>query len=241
MPDPIDILYVAYNRLAFTEKTFETLLTNTNWEHVRKLVIHDDGSEDGTSEYLHEAHTRAPVPCAYTINPLRSPPAVMNRYVARDDTAERFCKIDNDIMVPEGWLDALLQVVDDDPTIDLLGMEAARMGVPGHLADWDGRYRFEPATHIGGVGLMKTEAFLRHRQLREDDGRFGFDAWQQEFKPRRGWITPDLMVCSLDQVPLEPWQSLAAEYVEHGWSRPWPPYHARWTYYHAWWSGAPLP
>lgn len=222
----IDVLYLAWNRLAFTEKTFETLLVNTSWEHVRRLVIHDDGSEDGTSEYLHEAHTRAPVPCDFTIDPLRSPPAVMNRMVERTE-AEWFFKCDSDICLGPGWLPKMLGVLERNPELELLGCEPGRMGRPRD--DWDGVYRAEPCSHIGGVGLMRTESFLRHRSLPEESGRFGWTEHQHEFEPVRAWINPDIEVFSLDQLPFEPWQSLSAEYVEAGWQRFWPPFHHKST------------
>ena len=242
--DPrVDVLYVAWNRKAFTAQTFRNLLENTDWGQVARLVVHDDGSDDGTAEMLSEAVKTAPVETEFTIDALRSPPAVMNRCVARPHAAKWFAKIDSDIMVPPGWLEAMLQVLDDNPTLDILGMEAGRMGVPGHVEGFEGRYWVEEASHVGGVGLFRTEAFASRPRMRENAGRDGLTHFQSEYRHALeiGWIVPDLLVCSLDQVPLEPWQSLAREYVEAGWARAWPPYHEKWTYYHAWWSGAPLP
>lgn len=231
-----DVLFVAWNRRAFTEFSFALLLRNTSWERVSRLVVHDDGSEDGTSEWLAEAVKEVPCEVDYTIEALRSPPAVMNRYVAQS-SADCYAKIDSDITVPPGWLDDLVGVMERTPELELLGMEAGRNGPPGHNgAAWDGVYGWVPGSHTGGVGLFHTEAFLSRPKLREDKGRFGFTEWQHEYEPVRGWIAPDLLVASLDQVPLEPWRTLSAEYVEKEWQRPWPEYHERWSY---WWSHWP--
>ena len=48
----IDILYVAFNRKEMTQASFTALRQNTAWEQVRTLYVVDDGSEDGTLEWL---------------------------------------------------------------------------------------------------------------------------------------------------------------------------------------------
>ena len=48
----LDIVYLAWNRLEFTRKTFETLVANTDWSKVARIIVYDDGSVDGTGDYL---------------------------------------------------------------------------------------------------------------------------------------------------------------------------------------------
>ncbi len=227
----LDVLYVAWNRLEFTEFSYRMLVENTAWDRVEKLILYDDGSQDGTAAFLSDMVSHAPVPCEFWQDSLRSPPAIMNRYVASSE-AEWFAKIDNDIVVPPGWLEAMQEVIDGNPTVELLGMEAGR-GLPV-TPEWDGIYRFEDGSHMGGVGLLKVDAFARRTRMTEGDGRFGFTEWQHEYRPVRGWINPDLPVVSLDRVPLEPWASLAERYVEKDWARPWGKYHERADYWE-WW------
>jgi glycosyltransferase involved in cell wall biosynthesis len=227
----LDILYVGWNRLEFTEFSFQMLLENTAWDRVAKLVIYDDNSQDGTEQFLAKMANHSPVPAVFWQDELHSPPAVMNRYVA-DSEAEWFAKIDNDIVVPPGWLEAMQEVIAGDPSVELLGMEAGR-GLPV-TPDWDGIYRFEPGSHMGGVGLLKVDAFARRTKMKEGDGRFGFTEWQHEYGPVRGWVNPDLPVVSLDRVPFEPWTSLSERYVLKEWQRPWGKYHERADYWE-WW------
>jgi hypothetical protein len=238
----VDVLYLAWNRREFTEFSLRMLFENTDWSKVRRLVIHDDGSdpEEGTSALLRTMVKDAP--CEVVLEQrkwdyrLGSPPAIMNWYVETFGDSERFAKIDSDIVVPEGWLDALLSVTDAQPDIELLGMEAGRCGPPNHNGSvWDGVYNFEKASHIGGVGLMKTESFRVRPRLIGTAGRFGFTEWQHEYKPVRGWIAPDLLLSELSRIPVEPWASLSAEYVAKGWEREWPKYHERWDYWWSWW------
>lgn len=227
----LDVLYLAWNRLEFTKHSFEWMTRNTDWNAVERLVVYDDTSTDGTREWLEEAIRSVPVEFAElrTVD-FKSPPAVMNHYVSRS-TAKFFAKIDNDIVVPPGWLQAMMGVYDDHPDVELLGMEAGRLGVPRG----NEQYEFEPGSWTGGVGVFRRLAFSTRPKIKEN-GRFGFTEWQRLHRPVRGWIRPDLMVSSLDQIPFEPWSSLSAEYIERGWQRHWPPYDERWTEpYWGWW------
>jgi glycosyltransferase involved in cell wall biosynthesis len=227
----LDLLYLAWNRLAFTKFSYEMLLENTDWSKIERLIIHDDGSTDGTADWLSERAKEAPIPCDFTIDALRSPPAVMNRYVARSEV-DWFAKIDNDIVVPPGWLEAMSGVVERNPEVEMLGMEAGR-GLS--LTDtWDGVYRFERGSHMGGVGLIRVDSLARRLRMVETRGRFGWTEWQHEYDPIRGWINPDLPVVSLDRVPFEPWLSLSEGYMEKDWQRPWGLYHERADYW-KWW------
>jgi glycosyltransferase involved in cell wall biosynthesis len=229
----VDLLYLAFNRLAFTRLTFETLLANTDWNLVDRLLVYDDGSEDGTRAYLDAAIGGCPVDWHLVHAGWGSPVEIMNHYVEHADS-EWFAKIDNDILCPPEWLNVLTGVCENSPQLQLLGMEAGRMGLPED--DWDGSYGWEDCSHMGGVGLIKTEVLGTRRRMTAD-GRFGWTQHQWEYKPVRGWVKPDLRVCSLDQLPFEPWQSLAAEYVSQGWARAWPAYFERWM--HGYWDWCP--
>jgi hypothetical protein len=225
----LDVLYVAWNRREFTETTFPLLLENTDWSRVRRLHIHDDDSEDGAGDYLRDAYAACPVPVVFESVALRSPPAVMNRYVAQADAATWFAKIDSDIACPPGWLEALLDVLEDSPELDLLGMEGGRTGTPwqhfGNAAArvGDFRYSYEPARWIGGVGLFRTEAFASRPRMRENAGRDGLTHFQTEYGHDLtiGWVLPDVLCSCLDMIPMEPYASLSEAYVEAGWQRAW--------------------
>jgi len=235
----IDVLYLAWNRLEFTTRTFDYLLAHTDWSLVNRLIVYDDGSEDGTQEWLRDAvatcNEMLPDSAELRLSDLRSPPAIMNHYLATSEAAW-FAKIDNDIAVPGGWLNALLDVAQGQSDVELLGMEAGMVAMPGRDGEPEvgGPYSFEPASHIGGVGLMRVQAF-RSRPAIPSRGRYGFTEWQNRYEPTRGWIRPDLLCPSLDRIPEEPFVSLRETYVENGWSRPWPAYSEQWMRpYYSW-------
>lgn len=230
----IDVLFVTWNRLAYTRAAFEALIENTDWSLVRRLVVWDDGSIDGTGEWLDEriselAATRPEMTIICNLANHVGPVGIMRDYLKwYTRWADAFAKVDSDVCVPPGWLGAMLGVLEADPSIELLGMEAGMTEVAGRDGKpWDGVYRFQDATNIGGVGVFRTSAFLDRPPL-VPNGRFGFTEWQVDNDLRRGWITPDLPVVLLDRLPLEPWSELAVLYVEAGWQRPWPCWDRHW-------------
>lgn len=220
----IDILYLAYNRLEFTRASLASMKANTDWSQVRRVVIYDDGSTDGTFELV----TAFKCPCQVEIinTSLRSPVAIMNRYL-QSDPAPIFAKIDSDVMLPAGWLTECLGLMDANPGVDLLGIEAM------HETATDGPRSLVPAEFIGGIGLMRSSAF---RTLPEPQGRFGFTYWQQISPAKKAWIKPALPVCLLDRMPFAPWSELSRDYIREGWQRPWQAYGAANASLWDWWA-----
>lgn len=222
-----EVLYLSWNRNEFVQETFPRLLTNTDWSQVSKLVAYDDGSEDGALEFLAEAIKACPVEFELRETDHVGPVEIMNRFVEATK-CDWFLKSDSDILLPPGYLEALVQVRDDVPYLEAIGMEAGRTVLPPHPRMPEAfRYGYTPARHIGGVGLIRTEV-LGRRPLMVANGRFGWTEMQEQWNVSSAWINPDLYCPQMDRLPFEPWLTLSAEYVEKGWSRPWGAYHPRW-------------
>lgn len=229
----VDILYLAWNRREYTEFSFEKLIENTNWNDVDRLIVYDDNSTDGTAHWLSEQvvelNREAIVHTEMHNTRFNSPVATMNHYLDHYDS-DRFAKIDSDIVVPPWWLQEMNRMMYLYPSLDILGMQADS-GPPamGHCSE----RHTEEARWIGGVGLFRRRAFGLCRPT--PNGRFGLTEWQQHRPDQtKAWIKPDLPTFELDKVPLEPWRSLAAKYVDLGWARPWGPYHPGATAYWSW-------
>ncbi len=226
----IDILLTTHNRKAYVEAVLATLLANTNWDLVHHLHIIDDHSIDGTYEFLLDAVRDAPVETTVTTARFGGPVAAMNHMLDRTQM-QVFGKIDSDTIVPPGWLDTMLDVMVENPGLDGLGME------PGFAEPVQPDYvtrGYQPAAHVGGQGLFRVSAFAKHRPAPKDR-YFGFTQFQRKLMTT-GWIDPDIATFNLDHVPEEPWASLAASYVEAGWSRSWSTYAPSMAVYYEWWT-----
>lgn len=230
----VELLYLACNRLEFTRESFATLLANTDWPQVQRLVIGDDGSRDGTHEWLQATAQAAPVPVMWQRTQHGSPVVAMTQFIAQAQ-APILAKIDNDVMLPPGWLPQSLAVLDRHPELALLGIEAL---YPVEASPAVAR-TYTPAPFVSGLGLYRRAAFATSLPVAHDRW-FGFEEWQQAQGDRlgRGWLTPALPVFLLDRTPMEPWRTLARGYVRRGWQRPWPAYDPTATLWHWRWPPA---
>lgn len=235
----IDVLYVAFNRLEMTRESFGSLVRNTDWSHVSALLIADDGSTDGTLEWLIQAAANLPVPVLLFEN-CKGPVGAINGYL--DDpgmSAETFLKIDNDFVVSPGYLDVALRLHYLNPDIDLIGFEPMKGHPQPYSPELERTWVLHEARHIGGKGLIRRRAFERsgcRPWPHGEHGYQGFTQWQTKHRNvPKAWISPDLCCFGLDQLPFEPWRSLTTRYVEEGWQRRWGEYDELDTTYWQWW------
>src|SRR6185312_2132339 len=115
----IDLLYITHNRLRFTQESVKCLLGNTQWDRIRLVRVHDDSSTDGTQEFM--ASVEWPVPREWRWKPIGGPVAAMNALLS-DSAGEGspiIAKIDNDVLLPKGWLGDCCRVMNQQPELDL--------------------------------------------------------------------------------------------------------------------------
>lgn len=230
-----DILFTAWNRRAFTEASFEQLFANTNWDLVDRLFVHDDGSTDGTCEYLGETCERLnggrlDLEVVFDDRRLDGPVAAMNWYLDLIWPGfGSFVKIDSDYVVCPGWLDEIKTVADANRDIDVIGF-APQLGpavappAPRELV---------PSRFIGGIGLIRHRIFEGCRPV--SGGRQGWWAFQTRHRNvTKAWVRPDLPMFELDRLPIEPWATLSRGYIAAGWQRDWGPYDASTANYWEW-------
>ncbi|HXI88458.1 MAG TPA: hypothetical protein VNH18_14700 [Bryobacteraceae bacterium] len=223
----IDILFLAHGRVEFTVASLKALNAHTDWNRARLIY--------------------AAVGSGYPME--QGPVAVMNHFLSQEGDAT-FAKIDNDVIVPPGWLEQCLSVMDAHPELDLLGIEppASRTRAPWkavvppapelngrHVINGNGKLGYAPCEAIGGVGLMRRRAF--ESKAMPPVGLYGgFTAWQYAHSEvRKGWIVPPLNLFLLDRLPVEPWASLSRQYVDAGQQRHWTRYDPKDSALWEWW------
>jgi glycosyltransferase involved in cell wall biosynthesis len=213
-------MYLACNRLEFTRETFTALLQNTDWRYVHELFVYDDGSTDGTRQWLRLHAHQVPARIRFFETRFGSPVAAMVHFIEAA-RAPILGKTDNDAMLPPAWLRQSLDVLERHPELTLLGLEA----MYPHRNDVHLGRSYKPAEFVSGLGLYRRSAFARSRP-RPLHKWFGLEEWQLAQGPalHRGWIDPAIPVFLLDRFPYDPWRTYSERYCQRGWQRSWPEY-----------------
>jgi len=106
------LMMVTYNRLELTKQTLESLWKSTN--HPFNLVIVDNGSTDGTVEWLKD-ELDGVLGNFYPIYLSQNKGIAVGRNLALKKADELktkwYCCIDNDVECPEGWLKECVEIL----------------------------------------------------------------------------------------------------------------------------------
>ncbi len=100
------VIVPCWNQLEFTRHCIAALRRHTRqpWE----LVVIDNGSTDGTRDYLAGVQDMSPVPVGVVANARNLGfPAAINQGM-RQARGEYLVLLNNDVVVTEGWLDHLV-------------------------------------------------------------------------------------------------------------------------------------
>jgi GT2 family glycosyltransferase len=123
-PDSASIVVVTYNGLTFNRLCLESVLANTEGDF--ELIVVDNRSEDGTRSYLTAlSESDARVRVLFNARNVGFAPAC-NQGLALAG-AEHVVLLNNDTMVPPGWLGGLLRHL-RDPEVGLVGPVTNRIG-----------------------------------------------------------------------------------------------------------------
>lgn len=119
------IVIVTFNNLVFNKLCLESMVADTEYPNCEIIVV-DNGSTDGTREYLQELVRRRPrVWTIFNADNLGFAPAT-NQGLARA-TGDILVLINNDTVVPRQWLTRLVRHL-EEPAIGLVGPVTNRAG-----------------------------------------------------------------------------------------------------------------
>jgi GT2 family glycosyltransferase len=121
----VSVIVVTYNNLVFTRMCLGTLLGNTDWPNFEVIVI-DNASTDGTAEYLRDV-ARRNAGVRVVINEHNRGFAAANNQGLAMATGDVLVLLNNDTMVPPGWLGRLVGHL-EDASIGCVGAVTNRIG-----------------------------------------------------------------------------------------------------------------
>ena len=87
-----------------------------------ELVVVDNGSADGTAAWFADPH-RFPGRVLYHRNATNLGFAAGNNVGARVSQGQRLLFLNNDTLVQRGWLSEMLQILDADPKVGIVGIK----------------------------------------------------------------------------------------------------------------------
>lgn len=129
------IVVVTYHNLALTKKCLDSVLARTEWPRLEVVVV-DNGSTDGTPEYLRAMAERHP-DLRLILNPDNKGFAAANNQGLAVAGGEYLVLLNNDTVVPRGWLSGLVRHLHSD----------ARIGALGPVTNWTGNEAQVPVAY----------------------------------------------------------------------------------------------
>ena len=166
----VNLTIATFNRLACTRLCLESIVARTRYPYV--LTIIDNGSTDGTREYLEEV--RNDPRFAGKINRIvfldrnmGISPAYNLGWVLSD--APYYMKIDNDVVfLRDDWLEVLVRSAETAEDAAMLGF-GRNASTVRHAAD----DRLHYVSHVGGCTLISRNAHEKIGFWNEDYGLYG--------------------------------------------------------------------
>jgi len=111
----IDIVVMAWNELEVTKSCINTLIANTYTPY--RLILLDNGSEEPVYEYFQSVEAMHPNVVAVRSEANLGCPMGRELIYEKFPENEFFFWLDNDMLVPPGWLGPLYDVMRSDPNI----------------------------------------------------------------------------------------------------------------------------
>ncbi|MNK91363.1 N-acetylglucosaminyl-diphospho-decaprenol L-rhamnosyltransferase [compost metagenome] len=191
-PPSVSIVIPVYNKVAYTQKCLEALIANTPPQIAYEVIIVDNGSSDETSTLLSQLEGEVKV----LVNERNLGFAKACNQGAATARGRYVLFLNNDTEPLPGWLEPLIQVLDDDPQVAAVGarllypdgtlqhagvsvVEDLRQGLPLNCLH---RYHRLPANHApanqrADVQVVTGAALMIRGDLFHEVGGFDEGYW----------------------------------------------------------------
>ncbi len=128
IPGRASIIIVTYNNLPLTRLCLESVIRNTEHPNYEVIVV-DNNSSDGTQDYLRDLASKYKH-LTTILNEMNHGFAKANNQGIRQSSGDYIILLNNDTILPQGWLSRLLKHLDDSevglvgPVTNFVGNEA---------------------------------------------------------------------------------------------------------------------
>jgi GT2 family glycosyltransferase/glycosyltransferase involved in cell wall biosynthesis len=118
----VSIVIPVLNKLEFTRQCLDRIWRNSGTSIPYEVIIIDNGSADETPRFFGDV-TTFPGKVSYLRNETNLGYARANNCAARDAAGEYLLFLNNDTLVQEGWLDAMVRTIAADRQVGIVGIK----------------------------------------------------------------------------------------------------------------------
>ena len=162
MSEIITLMMVTYNRLPLTKRTLEGLGKSVDCPY--NLVIVDNGSTDGTVEYLDNLKV---LPNLLQLLPnllqliihknVENKGIAIGRNqclkIADDLSTDWYCTIDNDVEMPDGWLSEAIEILKANRRYGAIGVNMEKVEYP-IVTEGGKAFQMKPKGNLGTACMV---------------------------------------------------------------------------------------
>lgn len=146
------LMMVTYNRLPLTKQTVDNIYDRTQ---DFEFVIVDNGSTDGTVDYLQDLAKNNPN-IHLIINTKNKGIAIGRNQALKkavDIGTNWFCTIDNDVLLPENWLDNCIDILKANKNYAMIGVNFEDVDYP--IVELNGyTFQSKPKGNLGTACIV---------------------------------------------------------------------------------------
>jgi len=127
-PEVVDLVVLAHNHRAVTQRCVEHLMANTWWPY--RLVLVDNGSSDGTHDYFRRVQDLLGWERVKVVRSDTNLGCSLGRNLGLEHCRSPYVYLgDNDMLMPPGWLGPAMGILRAQPAV--VGVALNWEGVPG--------------------------------------------------------------------------------------------------------------
>lgn len=149
-------MMVTYNRLNLTQQTLTSLFETTTFPF--ELVIVDNGSTDGTVDFLKKYLLEQKNTQYFQNYQIKKNPENLGIAVGRNQalslaTSPWLCTIDNDVLLPSGWLGQCVDILTHNKNYGMIGVNFEPVSFP-LVSDGIRTWQKKPQGNLGTACMV---------------------------------------------------------------------------------------
>jgi len=116
----VSILILTWNKLQFTKRCLKFLENNTTYRNLEVIIV-DNGSKDGTKEFLEKYNGLKGKDFKYILNRSNLGYAAGVNQGVKECKGDYILLLNNDVYVLKNWLQSMVRIAENDEKVSIVG------------------------------------------------------------------------------------------------------------------------